>query len=161
MPWGMSRWTNLDDGVMGGLSGSHFRTPSSGNSVFEGTVRTENRGGFASVRCTLDGTDAALLDGASTFVLGVRGDGKRYKFSVRTGRMEEVMYQADFATVRGELSVVHVPVTELRPTWRGMAVPGAPQLTSCSQAKSVGLMITKEGGQVGDFAMELVFLAVE
>jgi NADH dehydrogenase [ubiquinone] 1 alpha subcomplex assembly factor 1 len=74
-------WKIVNDDVMGGVSKSRFQVLKAGGAVFSGVVSLENNGGFASVRSSpvqgnLSGTDA--------FLVRVRGDGRRYKFSVRT-----------------------------------------------------------------------------
>ena len=81
-PTNAPAWEVVNDDVMGGVSTSRFQVLTNGGAVFSGTVRLDNNGGFASVR------SAPLrvnLTGLTEFVLRVRGDGLRYKFSVRTG----------------------------------------------------------------------------
>jgi len=75
-------WSAIDDSVMGGVSHSRLRHDAAGHAVFEGVVSLENSGGFASVRSRpLD----LGVSGAANYTLEVRGDGKRYKLSVRAG----------------------------------------------------------------------------
>ena len=84
-------WGPLDDVVMGGVSESGFTVvPGAGEAgeaagVFYGVVRTENNGGFVSVR-TRDyepGLDLSRYDGLE---LRVKGDGRRYKMQVSLAR---------------------------------------------------------------------------
>ena len=63
-----------------------------GVGVFRGVVSLENGGGFASVRSEPQDHDLSTFDG---LVLKVRGDGKRYRFRLRTSRaFDGVSYQA-------------------------------------------------------------------
>jgi len=66
---------------MGGVSTSTSRVTDAGTLEFAGEVSLENNGGFASVRA---GTDSLDLSAYDEWVLRVRGDGKRYAFSVQT-----------------------------------------------------------------------------
>ena len=72
-------WQVVNDDVMGGVSTSSFRI-TNGVAVFSGKVSLENNGGFASVRTLPARFD---LGEASEFVLRVRGDGRRHKFTAR------------------------------------------------------------------------------
>ena len=76
----VAAWSSVDDRVMGGCSTSCLRYDPTGYAVFEGTVKADNNGGFASIR-----THAMDLGvkGARAYVLKVNGDGKRYKFNLR------------------------------------------------------------------------------
>ena len=75
-------WRPVDDVVMGGVSRSAFGIAEPGIARFSGNVSLENFGGFASVRTPPRDWDTAS---ATAFVLRVRGDGKQYKFTLRTG----------------------------------------------------------------------------
>ena len=75
-------WQIVNDDVMAGVSASTFRL-TNGVAVFRGEVSLENNGGFASVRSLPARHDLA---GCDSFVIRVRGDGHRYKFTVRTDR---------------------------------------------------------------------------
>ena len=63
-------------------------------------VSLENNGGFASVRSSPARHD---LTGCGCFVIRVRGDGRRYKFTARTETgFDAPLYQCAFETKRGE-----------------------------------------------------------
>ena len=66
------------------MSTSQFEV-TNGIAVFRGEVSLENNGGFASVRSAPVRENLTDLTGLTAFVLRVRGDGRRYKFSVRAG----------------------------------------------------------------------------
>jgi hypothetical protein len=85
-------WSAIDDAVMGGISASRLRHDPAGHAVFEGVVSLDNNGGFASVRSRPGELGAP---GALSYVLDVRGDGKRYKLNLRTDDgFDGVNYQA-------------------------------------------------------------------
>jgi NADH dehydrogenase [ubiquinone] 1 alpha subcomplex assembly factor 1 len=158
------------DTVMGGASEARLRVPpglcEEDGAVFEGVVRADGGGGFASVRAALDRADA-LAGGAArcdALLLHVRGDGRSYAlraFAAAGGA--EVAYEARFATRRGECIEVFLPLRTLRARWRGMDVAGAPALRSVADVAEVGLMATKDAAGLGDFALECmgVYGAVE
>lgn len=138
----------VNDGVMGGISRSAFRAEPEGV-VFEGQVSLENNGGFASLR-----SPAAFPAGASTLELTARGDGKRYKFILRTEASPRApIYQCDF--VAGAEWQVHRFLPEdFQASFRGRAVD-APRLVF-SEAKEFGILIADK--QVGEFRLQLARL---
>ena len=91
---------------MGGVSTSSFRL-TNGVAVFQGKLLLENNGGFASVRSLPARHDAA---GGDTFVVRVRGDGRRYKFTARTApSFDSAIYQCTFTTKKGEWEEHRLP----------------------------------------------------
>jgi hypothetical protein len=76
---GSAAWQIVNDDVMGGGSTSRFEV-TNGVAVFRGEVSLENNGGFASVRSS---PARHGLAGCDSFVIRLRGDGRRYKFSPR------------------------------------------------------------------------------
>ncbi len=149
-------WTPVNDGVMGGISRSEFTQAEPGVARFSGKVSLENSGGFASVRTTPQTWDTA---GASAFVLRVRGDGKRYKFTVRMDdRFDGIQYQSRFAPQAAEWQDVRLPVDSFAATFRGRIVPGAPVLDP-ARVRTLGLMISD--GQAGAFDLLVDWIAAE
>ena len=149
-------WSAIDDSVMGGVSASRLRHDPAGHAVFEGTVSLERNGGFASVR-------SRPLDlgspGATACLLEARGDGRRYKLNLRTDdAFDGVNYQAAFEAPEGIWTVVRLPLSGFRPTFRGRSVPRAPPLDP-ARVRQVGLMIAD--GQAGAFALALRSIRVE
>jgi NADH dehydrogenase [ubiquinone] 1 alpha subcomplex assembly factor 1 len=91
----VAAWYAIDDRVMGGVSASRMVLDPKGHAVFSGSLSLVNNGGFASVRSPVMASGGA---GGSACLLTVRGDGKRYKFSIRTGsEFDGISYQAGFA----------------------------------------------------------------
>ena len=104
-------WEVVNDDVMGGVSTSQFQVLTNGCAVFSGTVRLENNGGFASVRSV---PVRENLSGLDAFVLRVRGDGRRYKFSARAGvGFDTPVYQCSFATKQGEWEEHRLAIRDL------------------------------------------------
>ena len=149
-------WSAIDDSVMGGVSHSRLRHDAAGHAVFEGVVSLEHNGGFASVRSRpLD----LGVSGAANYSLEVRGDGKRYKLSVRVDdAFDGVSYQARFEAPAGTWTVVRLPLSEFQPTFRGRSVPGAPPLDP-ARVRQIGLIIAER--QAGPFALRLRSILAE
>jgi hypothetical protein len=149
-------WSAIDDAVMGGISSSRLRHDPAGHGVFEGVVSLDNNGGFASVRSH----PAALgAPGATSYVLDIRGDGKRYKLTLRTDdSFDGVNYQAAFETPRDQWTTVRLPVSEFRPTFRGRVVAAAPPLDP-GRVRQIGLTIADR--QTGPFVLAVRSIGAE
>lgn len=145
-----TKWQVVNDDVMGGVSTSQFQLLTNGGAIFSGVVSLENNGGFASVRSSpvrenLNGTDA--------LVLRVRGDGRRYKFTVRTeAGFNALNYQAEFTTKRGEWEEHRLAFKDFMPTFRGRVLTDVPPLIP-SKITSVGLLISDK--KAGPFRLEM------
>jgi hypothetical protein len=149
-------WSAIDDAVMGGVSASRLRHDPAGHAVFEGVVSLDNNGGFASVRSRPGELGAP---GVLSYVLEVRGDGKRYKLSLRTDDgFDGVNYQATFETPHEQWTTVRLPVAEFRPTFRGRVVATAPPLEPAG-VRQVGLMIADR--QAGAFSLAVRSISAE
>ena len=148
-----TKWQVVNDDVMGGVSTSQFQLLTNGGAIFSGVVSLENNGGFASVRSTpvrenLNGTDA--------LVLRVRGDGRRYKFTVRTeAGFNALNYQAEFTTKRGEWEDHRLAFKDFMPTFRGRVLTDVPPLIP-SKITSVGLLISDK--KAGPFRLEMSWI---
>ena len=143
-------WEVVNDDVMGGVSTSQFQVLTTGCAIFSGTVRLENNGGFASVRSAPVRED---LTGLVAFVLRVRGDGRRYKFSVRTGEeVDTPLYQCSFTTKQDEWEEHRLEFIDFVPTFRGRVLTDVPPLNP-AKVKSVGFLIADK--QAGLFRLEI------
>jgi monofunctional biosynthetic peptidoglycan transglycosylase len=142
-------WQVVNDDVMGGVSTSSFDS-GKGFAVFQGTVSLENNGGFASARSIPVRHD---FTGCDAFVIRVRGDGQRYKFSVRTDRgFDGVVYQAAFGTQAGEWQDIQLRFEDFVPTFRGRVLRDEPRLNPAS-ITSVGFLISDK--QAGRFRLDV------
>ena len=101
MPGVASGFGSLDDVVMGGVSESSARVATAGDSglVFSGVVRTENNGGFASVRTRNLEPRLDLSAGSGLRLRLSGGAGLRYKVLLRTDpAFDAVGYACSFDT---------------------------------------------------------------
>ncbi|NER32832.1 MAG: NAD(P)H-binding protein [Oscillatoria sp. SIO1A7] len=134
-------WGALDDIVMGGVSESAIRLANN-SAIFSGNVSTANSGGFASVRTRnlkppLDLSDCEGID------LRVKGDGKRYKFIIRTNPgWDSIAYCYSFDTVSNIPFTARIPFSDLIPIFRAKTVKDAAPFDP-SQICSFQLMLSK------------------
>lgn len=146
-------WRAIDDVVMGGVSQSTLRRYASGIACFGGVVSLQHGGGFASVRTEPREWNTA---GAHAFVVRCRGDGRQYKFTVRTDDgFDGVQYQARFQPPRGEWAEVELPVVGFVASFRGRPVVGAGPLDP-AQVRQFGLMVSDK--QAGAFELLLEWI---
>ena len=146
-------WQIVNDDVMGGVSTSSFHILTNGGAVFSGMVSLENNGGFASVRSSPARHD---LTGSRCFVIRLRGDGRRYKFTARTETgFDAPLYQCAFETKRGEWEEHRLAFKDFVPTFRGRILTGVPPLNPAKVA-SVGLLIADK--QDGAFRLEMSWI---
>ena len=152
-PTNSPAWQIVNDDVMGGVSTSRFQILTNGGGVFSGVVSLENNGGFASVRSSPTRHD---LTGCGCFVIRLRGDGHRYKFTARmeTG-FDAPLYQCAFETKRGEWEDHRLAFKDFVPTFRGRILPDVPPLNPAKVA-SVGLLIADK--QDGAFRLEMSWI---
>lgn len=145
-------WQVVNDDVMGGVSTSRFGA-TNGVAVFAGEVSLENNGGFASVRSLPQSHD---LTGCDAFVLRVRGDGRRYRFTARTDRgFDTPVYQSAFATRPGEWQEHRLPMKDFVPTFRGRVLTDVPALDPLRVAV-VGFLVSDK--QEGPFQLEVAWI---
>jgi NADH dehydrogenase [ubiquinone] 1 alpha subcomplex assembly factor 1 len=146
-------WEVVNDDVMGGISTSQFQVLTNGCAVFSGVVSLENNGGFASVRSS---PVRENLSGCDSFVIRVRGDGRRYKFTVRTGPgLDTPLYQLAFTTKPGAWEEHRLAFEDFVPTFRGRVLTGAPPLDPAS-VTSAGFLIADK--QAGAFRLEIAWI---
>ncbi|MEM9798750.1 MAG: CIA30 family protein [Planctomycetota bacterium] len=141
------RWRTLHDGVMGGVSSGAITFTGSA-ARFEGQVRPENRGGFASFRIDLDGS---RLNEEGGIQLRVRGDGHVFKLALRVAG-DDVSWQARFSTTESVWTNPRISFASLEPTWRGRSVPDARPFDPRA-VRELGILIADE--QFGPFAIEI------
>jgi uncharacterized protein YbjT (DUF2867 family) len=134
-------WGALDDVVMGGISESSIRFANDA-AVFFGNVSTANSGGFASVR-TRNFNPGINLSGYEGIELRVKGDGKRYKFFIRSNSAwDGIGYAYSFDTVYNIWTTVRIPFKDLIPVFRAKTVKDAAPIDA-SQIYSFQLMLSK------------------
>ncbi len=142
-------WFVVNDNVMGGRSEGGFGIEQA-ELVFSGTTSTRG-GGFSSIRTRQLQLD---LSGHAGIRLRVLADGRRYTWRLTTTarwRGREVAYRADFDTLDGEWTTVHIPFSAFVPQFRGLRLDG-PALDT-GAITGMGLMIYDK--QDGPFRMRL------
>ncbi len=153
-PAAVAEWGPIDDRVMGGLSRSRLRHDPAGHAVFEGEVSLERNGGFASVRSAPGPLGRA---GAEAVVVELRGQGPRFKLNLRVDdNVDGLNYQAVLQP-EGTWSVMRIPLSVFRPTFRGRDVAGAPPLDP-ARIRQVGLMTVER--RAGPFALAIRRIAL-
>lgn len=147
-------WQVVNDDVMGGVSTSIFRL-TNGVALFQGKVSIENNGGFASARSLPAHHDLA---GGDSFVIRVRGDGRRYKFTARMApSFDSAIYQCVFMTKKGEWEEHRLPLKQFVATFRGRVLSSEPPLEA-AKVNSVGFLISDK--QDGPFQLEVAWIKV-
>lgn len=134
-------WGAVDDVVMGGVSESNIQLVEN-TALFAGNVSTANSGGFASVRTKNLAPPFDLSDYEGVH-LRVRGDGKRYKFLLRTEpQWDGTAYSYSFDTVANTWIDVRIPFADLVAVFRAKTVPDSPAITA-SKICSFQIMLSK------------------
>ncbi|MBW4632215.1 MAG: CIA30 family protein [Iphinoe sp. HA4291-MV1] len=134
-------WGAVDDVVMGGVSQSQIQLVEE-TALFAGYVSTANSGGFASVR-TKNFTPPFNLSGCEGVELRLRGDGKRYKFFLRTeAQWDSVAYSYSFNTEANTWIDVRIPFAHMIPVFRAKTLKDSPPIDA-SKICSFQLMLSK------------------
>lgn len=134
-------WGAVDDVVMGGVSQSQIQFVEE-TALFAGHVSTANSGGFASVR-TKNFAPPFNLSGYEGVELRLRGDGKRYKFLLRTEtQWDGVAYSYSFNTEANTWIDVRIPFADLIPVFRAKTLKDSPPIDA-SKICSFQLMLSK------------------
>lgn len=111
----LDQWLVVNDDVMGGRSQASFTLTNKGTALFTGKVSLENNGGFSSIRYQAGRTE---IEGFSTLVLRIKGDGKRYQIRIREKASDYFSYIAYFET-SGEWETHKLPLQSMYPSFRG------------------------------------------
>ena len=146
----VQQWRTIDDVVMGGVSQSVIKAGSQGTVLFTGTVSLENFGGFASASSMPADYN---LHGCEGIAIRVQGDGKRYKFTVKTDTaFSGFTYQAPFNTENSAWSIIKFPFKTFVPTFRGSVMDDVEPIDA-GKVKSFGFLIADK--QKGPFRIEI------
>ncbi len=144
-------WRSNHDRVMGGAStGAASWT---GECMrFTGELSLENGGGFASFRSQLK--QPLDLSSSGGLRLRVRGDGRNWAVSLRTGQgRSDHHWKAPFQTKEGtEWQVITVPFDAFAPAFHGRYARTARPLDS-SNILNIGLQVAD--GQAGEYSLEV------
>jgi hypothetical protein len=134
---------------MGGQSDGMVVCSDEGFGRFQGTVRLDNGGGFASVKADLpEPFDASGWTGIE---LLARGDGKTYKIGLRNSiDRRSIVYQHAFTPDTQDWSRIQLPFSDFIATWRGKTLTDVEPL-DVEHLASVSLFVS--GRQVGEFRL--------
>ncbi|MCG3136235.1 MAG: hypothetical protein HJJLKODD_00061 [Phycisphaerae bacterium] len=150
----ISRWSAIDDRVMGGVSHSRLQAYAPGVAAFVGRVSLDNNGGFASVRSTPQCVD---LRGYHELRLRLSGDGQRYKLRVKCDAAHDgVVYEYLLGVVGVDWREYVAPFAAFQARLRGWSIPNAPPLDP-ARVHSFGMMISE--GQQGPFQLLIDWIA--
>jgi hypothetical protein len=151
----------LNDSVMGGSSTGTF---AAGKSLLWHSHLIPENGGFASIRCPLSIPSRAVLQDVveekSAFVFETTGGGgATFEFRAHTIAAGEIAYYSTFQTFIADAADAKQQVHTIRfcdmiPRRRGRIVVDAPPLVA-RDVDEVGFMITKAGGQRGDYSLNI------
>lgn len=134
-------WGAVDDVVMGGVSESNIRLVEN-TALFAGNISTANSGGFASIR-TRNFSPAFDLSVYEGIDLRLKGDGKRYKFLLRTDtKWDGTAYSFSFNTVPNIWMTVRIPFSQMIPVFRAKTLNNYPPINK-TQISSFQLMLSK------------------
>ena len=141
----------INDAVMGGESTSRLSVVDAAL-VFEGEVSLQSNGGFASFRGPVQ-----IPAGASALQVTVRGDGKRYKLTVKLDDSNATaQYQSPFTAPRDWTTLRFAP-GEFTASFRGRSVVAPP--LAFGEVRTLGVLISDR--QAGPFRIELRDVRVE
>jgi hypothetical protein len=145
-----NQWRPINDTVMGGISASQLQTTKEGFALFTGTVSLENNGGFASLQSQ---PSAYNFTGYEGIAIRIKGDGKRYKFSLKSNiLLDSPRYEAAFITDKEVWATVTIPFNTLVPTFRGTVLTNETPI-DISKVKSFSFLISDK--QEGSFRLEI------
>jgi len=111
-------WRTVDDTVMGGRSAGNFRINEDGHGEYSGYVSLENNGGFSSLRYRMP---TIRIEGLTTAVIRLKGDGKRYQFRTKTSDQDRYSYVVHFQT-SGKWEEIELDLRTMKPKFRGRAL---------------------------------------
>jgi monofunctional biosynthetic peptidoglycan transglycosylase len=144
-------WITVNDNVMGGRSIGGFRIENE-KLVFSGRTNT-NGGGFSSIRTKPLTTQLA---GSGSFRIRCKGDGRTYRFSVRTRARYaniQVAYYANFETIKDKWIEATLPLESFFPSVRGMDFSKIAPALRPEDIESIGIMIYDK--KDGPFKLEV------
>lgn len=110
-----NNWFVVNDTVMGGVSNSKFLKTEEGNLIFSGEVSTDNNGGFAMIRKSLD---VNFSNKKTQLFLKLKGDGKKYQFRIKSTINQKYWYIQSFQTQKGKQEIT-LNLSEFYPSFRG------------------------------------------
>lgn len=111
----LDQWKIVNDEVMGGVSTGLLQLNTNGNGLFSGHVSLDYNGGFTIVQYNLDLIDVKKY---SSFVIRLKGDGKKYQFRCKSSPTQRHSYNFSFVT-RKSWEIITIPFKKMSPYFRG------------------------------------------
>ena len=148
---GKSNWLIINDDIMGGVSNSNLSINDNKNITFRGIISFENNGGFASCRMMYNFNK---IKDQNTFILKVRGDGKKYKIILRSND-SSVYYSVNFKTKNNVETTHKIKLNEFDAFFRGRKLNYYNHV-DISDMNFVGFQISDK--QEGIFSLEVIEL---
>ena len=149
----IGNWMTVNDGVMGGLSKGGSVVSKKNTLMFNGKISLQNNGGFSSVRTSGKTHDLSAYTGIE---LKVKGDGRKYYLTTRTGGNRMLAYWSPIQPAKGEWAIVRIPFKSFYATYFGNKVPTFKLNTK--KVSSVGFMLYDK--KDGDFQIEVESIKV-
>ncbi|MBU0946880.1 MAG: CIA30 family protein [Proteobacteria bacterium] len=147
-PLALVEWTSVNDAVMGGVSEGYILWKDECTMLFSGSISFENNGGFSSIRSTVNDYNLSAYKG---ILIAAQGDGKRYKFTIRTtSSYDGASYQNHFLTIAKERRDYYLPFAAFLPSYHGKKLTNQPPLNP-SLIKRFGFIIADS--QEGPFSL--------
>lgn len=149
----LNNWLVVDDDVMGGISSSNITINNNGFGLFTGHVSTKNNGGFSSVRYQFKSVDISKY---KSFILRIKGDGKKYQFRVKSSLNEYHSYKYEFET-SNKWQEIEILFDQLNPTFRGRMLT-IPNFTN-KKLEEICFLISNKKEE--DFNLEIDFIKIQ
>ncbi|MEL6132007.1 MAG: CIA30 family protein [Bacteroidota bacterium] len=146
-----TQWFIVNDGVMGGLSQGNF-TLEEDHGVFSGDLSLENNGGFSWAKSNqpLEG-----LSDKTKMKIRVKGDGRKYAFTVETRTAQRVAYfGAPFTAPEGEWKEIELDAASFRLNYFGRDM--GETLETFDPAIRIGIILADK--KQGAFKMEIDYV---
>lgn len=152
----IDQWQSVDDLVMGGKSRSRLSLGATGGIVFAGTLCNDEGSGFASIRSNTHHFDLSQYAG---LMLRLKGDGRRYKVSLRCAAdFDGISYQVTFPTSNATVQTIPFSWDVFIPSYHGRVLASAPALDP-AEIRSLGFIVAD--GQAGSFQLEIYRIEVQ
>jgi len=149
---GLTGWTVVNDGVMGGVSSGSLSVNKEGHGIFEGQIRLENNGGFSSVRLPFN---PIVVDGYQKLHIRLKGDGKRYQLRVKSDRGDYQSY-ITYIQTSGKWEVLTIDLDQFYPSFRGrrLRMPNYP----AQRMEEVGVLFGNK--KIETFRLEIDYISL-
>lgn len=149
----LSKWTVIDDVVMGGKSAGNFCLSTEKTGIYSGDVSLENGGGFSSLKYVFEEKDITAF---KKIKIELKGDGKKYQFRIKTNTKDKFAYITVFNTTK-EWQTIEVLFSEMYPVFKGRKL----EMDNLNATKitQIGFLIANK--KVENFSLEIKKIYLE